>query len=151
MLVMDGDGRRFRFDESDDARHQEGVHVVGLYLLCPTCTDAGGRGIVLANDIDDVTVDDVVIEGFDIGISVARAAPCAKDDPECDGKNTRITIRGNTILNSRSFGIVGSGDNLAASRTTSSPTTVAPRHRPQSGDRRVPVARFRRCASSAIG
>jgi hypothetical protein len=112
ILYIGGDGSALRFDDAGDARHQEGVRVTGLYLQCAGCNDAGGRGIILASDVDDVTVEDVVIDGFDIGIALGSSAPCAKDDAACDARNTRVTVRGSTIRNSRSYGFIGSGDDL---------------------------------------
>jgi hypothetical protein len=112
ILSVVGDVSALRFDDLGDARHQEGVQLRGLHLVCTECTDGGGRGVMLGNDIDDVAIEDMVIEGFDIGIAVAGSAPCAKDDPNCDGKSTRVAIRGSTIQGNLSFGITASGDEL---------------------------------------
>ena len=102
----------FRFDDVGEARHQEGVELHGLHLVCTECTDAGGRGVNIGNDVDDVTIEDMVIEGFDIGIAVGGSAECAKDDPDCDRKSIRVAIRGSTIQKNLSFGIAASGDEL---------------------------------------
>ena len=112
ILSVVGDLSALRFDESGEARHQEGVHVRGLHLVCTECTDEGGRGILVGNEIDDVTIEDMVIEGFDVGITVGGSADCAKDDPACDRRNARVTIRGSTIQGNLSFGITASGDGL---------------------------------------
>jgi hypothetical protein len=112
ILSVVGNLSALRFDDSGDARHQEGVQLRGLHLVCTECIDAGGRGVMLGNDIDDVAIEDMVIEGFDVGIAVAGSAPCAKDDPACDGKSSRVAIRGSTIERNLSFGITASGDEL---------------------------------------
>jgi uncharacterized protein (TIGR03382 family) len=112
ILSVVGNLSALRFDDSAEPRHQEGVRVRGLHLVCDECSDAGGRGIVVGNDLDDVAIEDMVIEGFDVGIAVGGSAECAKDDPECDGRSARVTIRESTIRNSLSFGITASGDGL---------------------------------------
>lgn len=112
ILSVVGDLSGLRFDDPGEARHQEGVQLRGLHLVCAECTDAGGRGVMLGNDVDDVAIEDMVIEGFDIGIVVGGSAECAKDDPLCDGKSVRVAIRGSTIQGNLSFGITASGDEL---------------------------------------
>jgi uncharacterized protein (TIGR03382 family) len=112
ILSVLGDLSAFRFDDSGEARHQEGAQLRGLHLVCTECTDTGGRGVILGNDIDDVAIEDMEVEGFDIGIAVAGSTACAKDDPACDGRSTRVAIRTSAIHDNLSFGITASGDEL---------------------------------------
>ncbi|MEZ4640947.1 MAG: right-handed parallel beta-helix repeat-containing protein [Caldilineaceae bacterium] len=82
-----------------------------LDLRCTGCTD-GGWGFFFFNDVNDVTIENVDLDGFAIGIHLAGANPCQSGDPLCNGQNDRVTIRNVRITNSHHQGILGGANQL---------------------------------------
>ncbi|MFQ5492445.1 MAG: right-handed parallel beta-helix repeat-containing protein, partial [Phycisphaerae bacterium] len=106
-------GHAFRLGEVGDAAHDEGYIFENLDLRCMACTTDNGYGFYLHSDVDDVTIDNVLIDGFDIGVYLGGSSPCSGSDPDCDGHNDRLALENCTIRNSRRQGFLGGGDNLA--------------------------------------
>jgi hypothetical protein len=109
LLVRSGTGHAFALEDGGDAEHEEGYVLSNLRLVCATCGSEDGWAFFLYNDIDDVVIENVLMDGFSIGVHQAGSNACS-DDPLCDGKNARLTVRGCTIINSISQGFLGSGD-----------------------------------------
>jgi len=109
ILWVRTDGHAFALEDGGDAEHEEGYVISDLDLRCTVCESTGGQGFFLYNDIDDVVIENVLMDGFGIGVHLAGSNPCS-DDPECDGLNSRLTLRGCIITNSVSQGFLGSGD-----------------------------------------
>lgn len=97
------DGDMFRLEDGGNAEHEEGYIIENLDLRSQT---GNGSGFFLYNDIDDVEIRNVNVEGFALGVHLGGSNPCAAD-PECDGRNERITLRDSTILNNTSQGWLG--------------------------------------------
>ncbi len=90
----------------------EGGYVFrNLDLRCTGCT-SGGWAFFFYNDVNDVTIDSVRMDGFDIGVHLAGSNACATGDAACNGQNDRITIRDVTITHSTSQGILGGANTL---------------------------------------
>ena len=100
------DGNLFRLEDGGDAEHEEGYIIENLDLRSLISTRSG---IFLYNDIDDVEIRNVNIQGFRLGVQLGNANPCSAD-PECDGRNERITLRDSTILNNTSQGWLGASN-----------------------------------------
>jgi hypothetical protein len=109
LIWRTGTGHGFAFEDGGDAEHEEGYHVSNLRLVCTSCESETGNAFFLYNDIDDVVIENVVMDGFTIGVHLAGSNACSSD-PLCDGKNSRLTVRGCTILNSTAQGFLGAGD-----------------------------------------
>lgn len=111
ILWKTSSGHAFDLADGGDANYEEGYTFQNLDLRCTACS-TGGWAFFLYNDVNDVLIDNVRIEGFEIGVHLAGSNPCAAGDGQCNGRNDRITIRGATILNSFSQGILGGGDDI---------------------------------------
>jgi hypothetical protein len=111
LLWRNSSGYAFDLADGGDANADGGYIFQNLDLRCPACT-AGGWAFFLYNDVNDVLIDNVRMDGFDIGVHLAGANTCAAGDGACNGRNDRITIRSAAILNSLSQGILGGGDDI---------------------------------------
>ena len=95
----------FALEDGGDAEHEEGYLFENLDLR-GAGTDAGW-GFFLYNDIDDVTIRNLAISGFAIGVHLAGSNACSVSDPQCDGRNERITLRDSTLLDNSRQGWLG--------------------------------------------
>ena len=111
ILWKTSSGHAFDLADGGDANYEEGYLFQNLDVRCTACS-SGGWAFFLYNDVNDVLIDNVHMDGFDIGVHLARANPCAASAGLCNGRNDRITIRGATIINSFSQGILGGGDDI---------------------------------------
>jgi hypothetical protein len=93
-----------KFEDGGPADHDGGYQIKNLYLK-----GAGkGYGIFLFNDIDSLTVENVVIDGFEIGMYSAGAnGPSAG----ANQVNENITLRNSTITNNSGQGWLGGCNN----------------------------------------
>ncbi len=103
IMTQTTTGDLFRLEDGGNAEHEEGYIIENLDLRSLTHSS---NGILLYNDIDDVEIRNVNIQGFDLGVHLAGSNACSAD-PACDGKNERITLRDSTILNNFSQGWLG--------------------------------------------
>ena len=108
VLVSTGD-HGLALEDGGDAEHEEGYVIRDLVLVCEGCDASSGNGFFLYNDIDDVVIENVQIEGFSIGVHLAGSNACSAD-PECDGKNSRLELRSSTITDCLTQGFLGAGD-----------------------------------------
>ncbi len=101
------------FDLADggDANYEEGYTFQNLDLRCTACA-AGNWAFFFYNDVNDVLIDNVNMDGFDIGVHLAGSQPCAAGEPQCNGQNDRITIRNVNIVNSLMHGLLGGGNDI---------------------------------------
>jgi hypothetical protein len=95
----------FALEDGGNAEHEEGYVFENLDLR-GSATDSGW-GFFLYNDIDDVTIRNVSIEDFGIGVHLAGSNPCNGADPDCDGRNERLTLLGSSIRNNSAQGWLG--------------------------------------------
>ncbi len=95
----------FALEDGGDAEHEEGYVFENLDLR-GSGTDSGW-GFFLYNDIDDVVIRNLSITDFAIGVHLAGSNPCNGSDPECDGRNERLTLLGSTIRDNSAQGWLG--------------------------------------------
>jgi hypothetical protein len=105
-LIRTDGSHGFALEDGGDAEHEEGYFFENLDL---SSTTGDGNGFFLYNDIDDVEIRNVSIDGFAIGVHLAGSNPCSAD-PECDGKNDRLVLRNASITNNVSQGWLGGSD-----------------------------------------
>ena len=67
-------------------------------------------GVEFINDVDDVLLDNLHIQGF--GIGVYSAGSNAVTSTDVNGTNDRITLKNSTIINNSAQGWLGGGINL---------------------------------------
>ena len=89
------------------AQHDEGYLVMGLALRGP----GSGSGIFFYNDVDDVMLCDLDVEGFALGVYAGGSNPPV--DSSSDAKNARITLRNSRIANNSQQGWLGSCEGCA--------------------------------------
>ncbi len=101
-------GNGLAFEDGGEANHEEGVLVQNLELQCAS---AGcGVGVLLFNDIDDVTLEGLTIDGFGIGVYIGGSRDCSSTDASCDGRNDRIILRDSIITGNTSQGWLGGSE-----------------------------------------
>lgn len=108
-LTLTQSGHAFDLANGGHAEHEEGYRFQNLQLECTVCASTLGWGFFLYNDIDDVVIDNVLLDGFEIGVHLSHSNPCSAD-PQCDGRNERITLSNSSIINSATQGWLGSGN-----------------------------------------
>src|SRR6185295_9620521 len=96
----------FRLENGGNARHKAGIIVEKLHLVGP---DSTGNGIFVYNDQDDVMLDSLLIEHFDIGVYVGTSNDT---DPGSNGLNERITLRRSVIQHNPNQGYLGGAVDL---------------------------------------
>ncbi|MCA9919387.1 MAG: right-handed parallel beta-helix repeat-containing protein [Anaerolineales bacterium] len=110
ILNRPTDNHAFDLANPGDALSSGGFIFQNLDLRCPGCT--GAWGFLLFNDVNDLVIDNVRLDGFGIGIHLAGANPCSSSDPQCDGQNDHITISNVRITNGDHMGILGGANDL---------------------------------------
>jgi hypothetical protein len=91
----------FALENGGRASHQEGYTFMNLDLR----GRGKGYGFFVYNDMDDVDLCNVSIDGFKIGVSVSGSKEAR---PESDGKNDRIVLKRSRITNNSGQGWLGS-------------------------------------------
>jgi hypothetical protein len=95
----------FALEDGGNAEHEEGYVFENLDLR-GTGTESGW-GFFLYNDIDDVVIRDLSITEFAIGVHLAGSNACNAADPDCDGRNERITLLHSSIRDNSAQGWLG--------------------------------------------
>jgi hypothetical protein len=96
------------FANGGDGRHQEGYVISDLHLVGTSTSNF--FGLFFYNDIDDVEIINVKVEGFGVGVHLAGSNPCDPNDNQCDGQNSNIDLSDSLIINNRSQGWLGASD-----------------------------------------
>jgi len=109
IIIQNNNTHVFELNNGGDARHQSGFTFENLDIRC-TAANPKGWGFFLFNDIDDVTIDNVHINGCEIGIHAAGANACDVNDTHCNGLNERLTLKNSSIINNTGQGFLGAGD-----------------------------------------
>lgn len=91
------------FENGGDAKRDGGYVVKNLTLIAAI---KSGAGIRLYNDVDDVTIQNVHVEGFNIGVySADSKIPPAGSS--ANGFNDRLIVKDSTIINNKKIGFLG--------------------------------------------
>lgn len=93
----------FNFENGGDARQDGGYVVENLTLIS---SQKGDAGIRLYNDVDDVIISNVHIEGFNLGVYSAGSNKIASGNP-ANGMNDRLIVKNSTIINNKKIGFLG--------------------------------------------
>lgn len=105
---VDGDDA-FSLADGGSAENEAGYRIEDLQLRG---TSGLGNGIFLQNDIDDVVLSNLLIDGFRIGVYLAGSNACSAD-PTCDGRNERITLENSELTNNVFSGWLGGSNGSA--------------------------------------
>ena len=115
IITQQTNSTLFSLVDGGAADHEEGYTFSDLDLRCTGCASSGtGYGFFFYNDIDFVTIKDISLNGFRIGVHLSTGNT---PNPGSDGKNSDIILNNLKIVNSKSQGILGGADNLQISNS----------------------------------
>ncbi len=104
LTRLDG-GNGIAFEDGGDANHEEGILLQGLHLV--GTPGSNSFGVFMFNDVDHVTIHDMRIEGFGVGVHLAGSNPCDPNDLQCDGNSEFITLSQSEVINNHVQGWLG--------------------------------------------
>ena len=90
----------FALEDGGNSNHEEGYTFLNLDLR----GSGDGNGFFIYNDIDDVLICNVAIDGFSIGVHAAGSNPA---DAGSDARNERINVLNSSITNNPGQGWLG--------------------------------------------
>jgi len=94
----------FNFENGGAAKSDGGYVVKNLTIMA---AEKSGAGIRLYNDVDDLTISNVHIEGFNIGVYAANANTAAEGS-DSNEANDRIILKNSNIIKNLKIGFLGS-------------------------------------------
>jgi hypothetical protein len=104
MIVSNGH-TSIRFQEGQNADPDGGYIVKNLTLIGNGDKNSKAHGIHFYNDVDDVLIENLHIEGFRTGIALLTSGAL---NPGTNGFNDRVKIRNNVVMNNWWQGLGGS-------------------------------------------
>ena len=110
LFVQPSVATAFDLSNPEEPAHEEGYVFKNLRIQAGS---SGGWGLFIYNDVDDVLLDNVAIEGFSIGVHVAGA-----NDATQGHDNARITLRNSQILDNATHGFLGGAKGLLLENNT---------------------------------
>jgi hypothetical protein len=105
IQVSNGYGLNF---EDGGPPNADGGYIISNLILMLVEAEGFTAGIRFYNDVNDVVLDNLHIEGFSIGVTSAGANPLPQ--PGADREQNRITLRNSVIINNESQGWLGGCD-----------------------------------------
>ncbi len=111
IILGSGDQSVFALEDGGDADHEEGYTIMNLDLR----GDGEGTGFFFYNDIDDVLMCNVSVDGFSIAVNVQKSNAPAEGS---DGLNMRIVLRNSSITNNHGQGWLGGCEGCAIEYST---------------------------------
>ena len=94
----------FNFENGGSSKADGGYVVKNLTIMA---AEKSGAGIRLFNDVDDLTISNVHIEGFNVGVYAANASAAAEGSSSNEA-NDRIILKNSNIINNLKIGFLGS-------------------------------------------
>lgn len=94
----------FNFENGGAPRPDGGYLIENLTIIA---AEKSGAGIRLYNDVNDLTISNVHIEGFNIGVYAANSN-AATEGSSSNEANDRIILRNSNIINNLKIGFLGS-------------------------------------------
>jgi len=104
-LIRTSTGSPFWLADGGNSDHEEGYVIEKLSLMGHD--SSGNWGVFLANDIDHVTMDSLIIDSFSIGVHVAGGN---HPTTGTDSLSSHIILRNSLIRNNSGQGWLGGGD-----------------------------------------
>ena len=103
-LIIDRAETGFNFQNGSDSRPDGGYLVKNVMLVAQT--GGKGYGISFYNDVNDILIENVHVEGYRVGVSSRggnKIAPGSGSNKQTD----RLILRNSTIINNKSQGFQG--------------------------------------------
>lgn len=101
-LLVVNDSIGLDFEDGGSANHDGGYLVKNISITAKTL--GSGKGIQVFNEVDDLTIDNVTLNGLHIGIQLAGTNAL---EPGANGHNERIVIKNSEITNNNGHGWLG--------------------------------------------
>ncbi|KJV05516.1 hypothetical protein VZ94_17645 [Methylocucumis oryzae] len=101
-FITNTKGGVFKFQDPGDPDKDGGYLVKNLYIK----GGGIGEGVFIHNDVDDLTIDNLTIEGFEEGIQAALSNTITSAN--VNGQNDRLIIKNSSIINNLKQGFLGS-------------------------------------------
>ncbi|SFK20694.1 right-handed parallel beta-helix repeat-containing protein [Methylophaga sulfidovorans] len=102
----------FNFEDGGPSNADGGYVVRNISLI----SSGGGVGVRLSNEVNDTLIDNVYIDGFDIGVYFAGANKPA--NKLSNGSNDRIKLINSRIINSSKIGFLGTCNDCLIEKNT---------------------------------
>ncbi|MFV1983692.1 MAG: hypothetical protein ACC657_09160 [Thiohalomonadales bacterium] len=110
IIIQKANKSLFALDDGGNADREEGYTFSDLDLRCSGCLKSGsGYGFFLFNDVDFVTIKNISIDNFRIGVYLAASN---KTNRGSNGQLDNITLDNLKIVNSKRQGILGGANKL---------------------------------------
>ena len=113
IINQTGNGHLFSLADGGASDHEEGYTFSDMDLRCTGCSLNGAVGFLISNDIDNVEINNVSLDGFNIGVSLQKNNGINTGDGVLDN----ITLERLSITNSLRQGIQGGANNLTISNS----------------------------------
>lgn len=107
----------FSLNNSGAAMTDGGYTFRNLDLECSNPASPSS-GITFGNDVDDLVIDNVDVEGCRLGFFSQISGTCEQEDLTCNARNDRYTIRNSNIINNPGSGMFGHGDDIVIENNT---------------------------------
>ncbi len=118
IITQTADSQLISFRDGGSAEVEQGYSVLNLSLICTAVDPVFSTGILISNDVDDVLMDNLTVDGCNIGIYSNSGSTCSESAPTCNRLNDRLTLRNSTIINSVGMGFLGEGNDLVIENNT---------------------------------
>lgn len=104
IITQTSDNVLFSLNDGPSANHEEGYIFSNLNLRCTACTvNQNAWGFMFHNDVDHVTLSNITIDGFKIGVHLTGSART----------QDFINLENLTIINNKGQGILGGANSLS--------------------------------------
>ena len=112
IITQTADSYVFSFRDGGSAEVEQGYNMLNLSLICTAVDPIYSAGVLISNDVDDVILDNLDIDGCNIGVYSNSGSTCSESAPTCNRANDRLTLRNSNITNSPGMGFLGEGNDL---------------------------------------
>ena len=118
IVVSDTTNNVFDLADGGNANVEAGYIFRNLALSCTGGASSSGPGFWMQNDVDNVTISGVSINGCRVGVNSSGSNTCDGGDATCDGVNSDLKLSSVSIVNSIDQGYLGTANNLTIENST---------------------------------
>ena len=111
IITQVGNPTPFLLSDGGGANSDGGYIFSNLDIRCVSQISPSA-GFIFGNDVDDLTIDNVNVDGCYLGVHSQTSNTCEEGDSNCNGRNDNIIVRSSTFSNNKRAGFFGHGDDL---------------------------------------